>query len=328
MSDFSGLTPSVLITGGLEEPRAIALHPGAGLMFWTDWGASGKIERAGMDGSQRQVIVSPGVVVWPNGLSLDLVMERLYWVDAKLHVIACSNLDGSNIRTILSSLDYLRHPFSISVFGGLMYWSEWDTHAIYQADKWTGGNVTMVTSTDSVHLPMVVQVYHPFRQPDFPNLCLPFNGHCSHLCLPSPGPESVACRCPKGLLLDADNRTCVEEETKFAKKKDLSRQSEQLQMTQWTRENILMTGVMIVMMTTLLSFLLYYSYKQKSEVPLISLDSTECRTSPGNQKPDSFQDLPNILKRTFQNTFNGAGARGPADQENQLLLHHSDGGVS
>ena len=24
-------------------------------MFWTDWGASGKIERAGMDGSQRQV---------------------------------------------------------------------------------------------------------------------------------------------------------------------------------------------------------------------------------------------------------------------------------
>ena len=30
VSDFSGLTPSVLISGGLEEPRAIALHPGAG----------------------------------------------------------------------------------------------------------------------------------------------------------------------------------------------------------------------------------------------------------------------------------------------------------
>ena len=85
-------------------------------MFWTDWGSAGKIERAGMDGTHRQVghsrgviihyithvlpqvIVPPGVVRWPNGLSLDLVMERLYWVDAKLHVIACSNLDGSNIR--------------------------------------------------------------------------------------------------------------------------------------------------------------------------------------------------------------------------------------
>ena len=29
---------------------------------------------------------------------------------------------------------------------------------MYQADKWTGSNVTLVTSTDSVHLPMVLQV--------------------------------------------------------------------------------------------------------------------------------------------------------------------------
>ena len=112
-------------------------------------------------------------------------------------------------RTILSSLDYLRHPFSISVFGGKMYWSEWDTHAIYQADKFTGANMTLVTSTDSVHLPMVVQVYHPFRQPDYPNLCLPFNGHCSHLCLPAPGHRSLACRCPPHYSLSLDNRTCT-----------------------------------------------------------------------------------------------------------------------
>ena len=50
-----------------------------------------------MDGSEREVIVPPGVVSWPNGLSLDLVMDRLYWVDAKLHLICSSNLHGSNI---------------------------------------------------------------------------------------------------------------------------------------------------------------------------------------------------------------------------------------
>ena len=111
-------------------------------------------------------------------------------------------------RTILSSPDYLRHPFSISVFGRKMYWSEWDTHAIYQADKFTGTNLTVVSSTDSVHLPMVVQVYHPYRQPDYPNLCLPFNGHCSHLCLPAPGHRNLACRCPRPLVLSSDNRTC------------------------------------------------------------------------------------------------------------------------
>ena len=26
-------------------------------MFWTDWGSAGKIERAGMDGTQRKVSV-------------------------------------------------------------------------------------------------------------------------------------------------------------------------------------------------------------------------------------------------------------------------------
>ena len=30
VSDLSGLAPTVLVSGGLEEPRAIVLHPGAG----------------------------------------------------------------------------------------------------------------------------------------------------------------------------------------------------------------------------------------------------------------------------------------------------------
>ena len=45
------------------------------LMFWTDWGASGKIERAGMDGSQRQVIAkyifSNIFKAWPNNAMPD-----------------------------------------------------------------------------------------------------------------------------------------------------------------------------------------------------------------------------------------------------------------
>lgn len=48
-------------------------------MYWTDWGQVPKIERAGMDGSHRQTIVSYDVK-WPNGLTLDLVRKRVYWV--------------------------------------------------------------------------------------------------------------------------------------------------------------------------------------------------------------------------------------------------------
>lgn len=48
-------------------------------MYWTDWGTSPKIERSGMDGSHRQAIVTYDVK-WPNGITLDLVRRRIYWV--------------------------------------------------------------------------------------------------------------------------------------------------------------------------------------------------------------------------------------------------------
>ena len=102
-----------------------------------------------MDGSHRQVLLKEKVR-WPNGLTVDLVLDKLYWVDAKLSTIGSSNLDGSDSRTILLSNQHLRHPFSISVFSDMMYWTEWDTHAIYQANKFTGDNITALTTTDSV----------------------------------------------------------------------------------------------------------------------------------------------------------------------------------
>ena len=59
---------------------------------------------------------------------------------------------------------------------------------------------------------------------------------------------------------------------------------------------------------------MYYIYL--GQVPLISLDNSEFQTSAS--KPDSYSELPNILKRTFQNTFTSAAARRAGDQENQV----------
>ena len=66
-------------------------------MFWSDWGKRPKIERAAMDGSHRSTIISESVR-WPNGITLDLVMERIYWIDAKLNLIGSADLDGANSR--------------------------------------------------------------------------------------------------------------------------------------------------------------------------------------------------------------------------------------
>ena len=54
-------------------------------MFWTDWGKHARIERADMDGKNRKVIVSDDIV-WPNGLTIDLSMDRIIWADARTEV--------------------------------------------------------------------------------------------------------------------------------------------------------------------------------------------------------------------------------------------------
>lgn len=53
-TDFT-LIRKTVINESLDEPRAIAVHPALGIMFWTDWGEIGKIEKSFLDGSGREV---------------------------------------------------------------------------------------------------------------------------------------------------------------------------------------------------------------------------------------------------------------------------------
>ncbi|XP_024884773.1 very low-density lipoprotein receptor-like isoform X3 [Temnothorax curvispinosus] len=213
LANFEGNMRKTLIRDRIQEPRAIALNPLEGWMFWTDWSDEARIERAGMDGTHRSVIVGNDVK-WPNGLTLDLIGKRVYWVDAKLNIIGSCNYDGTGRRTVLYSPDSLRHPFSITTFEDYVYWTDWDKETIFKANKFTGKEVEPVTSIRTLQHPMVVHVYHPYRQPDGMNQCQAVNGHCSHLCLPAPKINSrsplLSCACPDGLRLLPDGLMCVE----------------------------------------------------------------------------------------------------------------------
>ncbi|XP_065165067.1 very low-density lipoprotein receptor-like isoform X2 [Atheta coriaria] len=214
LANFDGSMRKVLIRGGLQEPRAIALHPMDGWMFWTDWGSEPKIEKAGMDGTHRKTIVAYDVK-WPNGLTLDLVKRRVYWVDAKLYTISSCDFEGHNRRVVLYSTYALRHPFSISTFEDWIYWTDWDKAAVFKANKFTGEELRPITATDMIQNPMVIHVYHPYRQPDGENHCQAVNGHCSHLCLPAPKINErsalISCACPETLRMLADGLTCVQD---------------------------------------------------------------------------------------------------------------------
>ena len=132
-------------------------------MFWTDWGNTSKIERCGMNGDSntRQVIVSENIG-WPNGITIDYTLNRIWWTDARQDTIESADLNGKHRRIVLKS-GSIKHPFGISVFLDSIYWTDWSSNTLFRANKFTGDEeVALVIGLQRA---MDVVVFHRQRQP-------------------------------------------------------------------------------------------------------------------------------------------------------------------
>ena len=99
-----------------------------------------------MDGQDRIALITTDLVL-PYGITIDYMEQKIYWVDAFLDKIEYSNTDGSN-RVTLTTLPAsfgLGVPYSLTLEGDYLYWSEWDTNSLYSVHK-TGGNVSQILS--------------------------------------------------------------------------------------------------------------------------------------------------------------------------------------
>lgn len=70
---------------GFSINSLLAFYFSRSFMYWTDWGENAKLERAGMDGSNRMVLIS-NHLGWPNGLAVDRTGSQLLWADAHTEV--------------------------------------------------------------------------------------------------------------------------------------------------------------------------------------------------------------------------------------------------
>uniref|UniRef100_A0A4W6FD01 LDL receptor related protein 1 n=1 Tax=Lates calcarifer TaxID=8187 RepID=A0A4W6FD01_LATCA len=211
VAKLDGTMRTTLLAGEVEHPRAIALDPRDGILFWTDWDASlPRIEAASMSGEGRKTIhKETGNGGWPNGLTVDYLERRILWIDARSDAIYSAKYDGSGLIEVLRGHEYLSHPFAVTMYGGEVYWTDWRTNTLAKANKWTGSNVTVVQRTNTQ--PFDLQVYHPSRQPQAPNPCAAKDGKepCSHLCLINYN-QTFSCACPHLMKLGPDKRTCYE----------------------------------------------------------------------------------------------------------------------
>uniref|UniRef100_A0A8C4QIE6 Low-density lipoprotein receptor-related protein 2 n=1 Tax=Eptatretus burgeri TaxID=7764 RepID=A0A8C4QIE6_EPTBU len=199
VAELDGRFQKKLISGCLsvnrtccfQNPRAMAVYPKYGYVFWTDWGTNAYIARAGMDGNDHAVIVSRKLS-WPNGLTIDYTSDRIFWADAHLNYIEYANLDGTHRHTTLSGT--VPHIYALTLFEDTLYWTDWNTRSIEKANKYTGEGRAMLANT--THRPYDIHVHHPYRQAKSNNPCGQNNGRCSHLCLIASGGQTHTCSCP------------------------------------------------------------------------------------------------------------------------------------
>lgn len=80
-------------------------------VFFTDYGQIPKVERCDMDGQNRTKLVD-SKIVFPHGITLDLVSRLVYWADAYLDYIEVVDYEGKNRHTIIQGL-LVRRPAAL-----------------------------------------------------------------------------------------------------------------------------------------------------------------------------------------------------------------------
>uniref|UniRef100_A0AAQ5Z8A8 EGF-like domain-containing protein n=1 Tax=Amphiprion ocellaris TaxID=80972 RepID=A0AAQ5Z8A8_AMPOC len=205
-----GSRRKTLFRQNLLKPRAIVVDPHSNFVYWTDWGNPAKIEKGGLNGVDRTALVTDNIE-WPNGITLDMLNQRLYWVDSKLHTLSSIDVQGGGRHTLIIDEHKLAHPLGLTVFEERVFWTDVSNSAILSANRLTGDDIAPLA--EHLSSPDDIILYHNLKQPAGRDWCRVNNGGCEFLCLAAPQvgrhPPKYTCVCPDNMMLARDMRTCV-----------------------------------------------------------------------------------------------------------------------
>ena len=106
-----------VLPAGIGQKPTVSGEP---KMYWADWSRQ-KIQRANLDGSQVETLVSDGWgfrgLARPHSLALDVGQGKMYWADGNASRIQRANLDGSQVETLVSAVDVDQNLRSPVTFG-------------------------------------------------------------------------------------------------------------------------------------------------------------------------------------------------------------------
>ena len=121
-------------------------------MYWTDWGTD-KIQRANLDGSGVEDLVTSAGLLTPQAIALDAGGGKMYWTDYGTDKIQRANLNGSQVEDLVTS--GLNEPYGLALGAGLpaqIFKAGGDSATLNLAGRFRdpdGGAVTLsVSSSD------------------------------------------------------------------------------------------------------------------------------------------------------------------------------------
>ena len=122
-----------VVTGlGSLPPNDIAVDALGRKVYWSDDYLADRIQRANLDGTDRQDVVGD---LSPTGIALDLLGGKIYWVDNRDEKIQRADLDGANVEDVVTGLNDPT-DVAIDMSGGKMYWTDggWQSGKIQRAN--------------------------------------------------------------------------------------------------------------------------------------------------------------------------------------------------
>lgn len=206
---LDGDAMGVVLRGDRDRPRAIAVNAERGYMYFTNMqDHAAKIERASLDGTEREVLFTTGLIR-PVALVVDNALGKLFWVDADLKRIESCDLSGAN-RLTLEDANIVQ-PVGLTVLGRHLYWIDRQQQMIERVEKTTGDKRTRVQGRVT-HLTGIHAVEEVSLEEFSAHPCARDNGGCSHICI-AKGDGTPRCSCPVHLVLLQNLLTCGEPPT-------------------------------------------------------------------------------------------------------------------
>src|ERR1700732_659546 len=127
-----------IVSEGRRLPDGLVVDVEAGHLYWTNMGNpstnDGSIVRADLDGRNLTTIVPAGGTFTPKQIQLDKKNGRLYWSDREGMRGMRSNLDGSDVETLVDTRQGESRPgkdarkwcvgIAVDADGGKFYWTQ------------------------------------------------------------------------------------------------------------------------------------------------------------------------------------------------------------